>query len=58
LVADSYLLCGRVGGLKDSLNQLEICWQYAAATNRTHILDRMFSGMLYRWERYFQIRED
>lgn len=56
--AESYLLCRPVGGLNDSLNQLEICWQYAAATHRVLILDGMFSGMLDRWERYLQIRED
>jgi hypothetical protein len=52
-----YILCRPVGGLNDSLNQIEMCWQYAEATGRTLLIDGMYSGMLDRLDRYFEIQK-
>ncbi len=53
MMPERYVLCRPVGGLNDSLNQIELCWRYCVSFNRILILDSIYSGFLDRWDRYF-----
>ena len=44
-MSEQYLLCRPRGGLNDTLNQIEKCWQYCFKFNRTLIIDSTFSAL-------------
>lgn len=53
---DKYLLCRPIGGLNDTLCQIQKCWEYAERTKRTLILDTSRSCFRGDLSDYFQPR--
>lgn len=53
-----YLLCRPVGGLNDSLCQIEKCWRYAETYGRHLVIDTAFSGLMDDFFRYFVPRPE
>lgn len=52
------LLCRPIGGLNDTLNQIERCWRYAERFDRHLLIDTKRSGLGIAFSTYFQARED
>lgn len=52
-----YVLCRPMGGLNDSLCQIQKCLSYCQKTGRTLVLDGRFSGFLDDFSRYFIINK-
>ena len=49
-----FLLCRPIGGLNDTLNQIELCWRYAEAFHRYLLIDTRKSGFGVHLSTYFR----
>ena len=58
VVQERVLLCRPHGGLNDSLDVIEHCWQYAERTNRQLIIDMSRSSFCTNFGRIFKHRVD
>ena len=52
--SSKYLLCRPRGGLNDTLTQISLCLDYAFKFKRHLIIDTMRSGILDRFDNYFE----
>lgn len=50
-----YVLCRPIGGLNDTLNQIERCWSYAEQFDRTLLIDTTRSGLGLAASTYFDL---
>ena len=53
---EKFLLCRPIGGLNDTLCQIEKCWRYAEKFGRTLIIDTLNSGLLAEFSEFFSPR--
>ncbi|MFZ1810791.1 MAG: glycosyltransferase, partial [Candidatus Nitrotoga sp.] len=55
-IIEKFLLCRPIGGLNDTLCQIEQCWRYAEQFGRTLIIDTLNSGLLAEFSEFFSPR--
>ncbi|CAH1903666.1 Glycosyl transferase family 2 [Candidatus Nitrotoga sp. HW29] len=53
---EKFLLCRPIGGLNDTLCQIEKCWRYAEKFSRSLIIDTRKSGLLAEFSEFFSPR--
>jgi tetratricopeptide (TPR) repeat protein len=53
---EKFLLCRPIGGLNDTLCQIEKCWRYAEKYSRSLIIDTLKSGLLAEFSEFFSAR--
>ena len=53
---EKFLLCRPIGGLNDTLCQIEQCWRYAEKFSRSLIIDTLKSGLLAEFSEFFSPR--
>ena len=57
-MSERFLLCRPEGGFNDVLCQIELCWRYAEAHDRTLIVDSAATVFGDAFENYFRLAED